>query len=95
MTGIGLLEFAILVVCIRAVQQVTVAFLKRRRADPDRDLAALAERLARLEDVAHASAIEVERIGEGQRFLTNALTERLRDAAPERHTTPRSMTPPD
>jgi hypothetical protein len=42
MTGIGLLTFGICVLCIRAVQQVTVAFLKRRRADLYRDLAALA-----------------------------------------------------
>jgi hypothetical protein len=37
--------------------------------------AALDERLARIEQVIEATAIEVERIGEGQRFVTRLLTE--------------------
>jgi hypothetical protein len=36
----------------------------------------LAERLERIERGVDATAIEVERIGEGQRFLTRALGER-------------------
>ena len=35
----------------------------------------ITERLARLEQSADATALEVERIGEGQRFLTRILTE--------------------
>lgn len=84
MTGLGLLEFVILALCIRAVQQVAVALIKRRRTDSEREQAALAERLARLEQAVDASAVEIERIGEGQRFLTSALTERLGDAARNR-----------
>lgn len=76
MGGLGLLEFAIIVVVIRAVQQVVVTFLKRRPADSGNDVAALAERLERLEQAVDASAVEIERIGEGQRFLTSALTQR-------------------
>jgi hypothetical protein len=37
--------------------------------------AALDERLARIEQSVEATAIEVERIGEGQRFVTRLLTE--------------------
>jgi len=37
--------------------------------------AALDERLARIEQVIEATAVEVERIGEGQRFVTRLLTE--------------------
>ncbi len=35
----------------------------------------IAERLGRLEQAAEATALEVERIGEGQRFLTRLFTE--------------------
>jgi hypothetical protein len=34
-------------------------------------------RLARVEHAVEAIAVEVERVGEGQRFLTKVLTERL------------------
>lgn len=40
----------------------------------------LADRMSRMENVVEATSIEVERIGEGQRFLTNLLTEKA--AAP-------------
>jgi len=36
----------------------------------------LADRLSRMENAVEATSIEVERIGEGQRFLTNLLTEK-------------------
>jgi hypothetical protein len=35
----------------------------------------LAERLSRMEQAVEATAVEVERIGEGQRFLTRLFTE--------------------
>lgn len=35
----------------------------------------IGERLGRMEQVAEATAIEVERIGEGQRFLTRLFTD--------------------
>lgn len=40
----------------------------------------LADRLSRMENAVEATSLEVERIGEGQRFLTNLLTEKA--AAP-------------
>ena len=36
----------------------------------------LADRLSRMENAVEATSLEVERIGEGQRFLTNLLTEK-------------------
>jgi hypothetical protein len=42
----------------------------------------LADRLSRMENAVEATSLEVERIGEGQRFLTNLLTERAGQALP-------------
>jgi hypothetical protein len=42
----------------------------------DDSLARLDERIARFEQAMDAIAVEVERIGEGQRFLTRLLAER-------------------
>ena len=51
-----------------------------RRAGPSvssRELAESNERMRRLEQSVEAIAIEIERISEGQRFLTRTLTEPL------------------
>jgi hypothetical protein len=48
----------------------------RRTPSPNAPIpVALDERLARMEQIIEATAIEVERIGEGQRFVTRLLTE--------------------
>lgn len=59
---------------------ISVAFARRIWR---RNVAAVAEfprelmdRLGRLEQTGEATAIEIERIGEGQRFVTRLLTER-------------------
>jgi hypothetical protein len=44
----------------------------------------LEQRLVAIEQAVQAIAVEVERLGEGQRFATRLLTERLPDAAPKR-----------
>jgi hypothetical protein len=52
---------------------------RRRGALPPADATVLDEinaRLMRLEQVADSTAVEIERIGEGQRFTTKVLTER-------------------
>ena len=46
------------------------------------------ERLLRIEQAVDAIAVEVERISEGQRFLTKLQTERADRALPSRHPTP-------
>ncbi|HWG53480.1 MAG TPA: hypothetical protein VN677_09285 [Gemmatimonadaceae bacterium] len=53
--------------------------LKRR---PAPDTTALDERMARIEQIVEATAIEVERISEGQRFTTKLLSERQPVAMP-------------
>jgi hypothetical protein len=47
-------------------------------------------RLARLEQAVEAIAVEVERIGEGQRFATKLLSERIADPVAKRATPPES-----
>jgi hypothetical protein len=56
-----------------------------------RDDAALALRLERIEQIVDATAIEVERVAEGQRYVTRALAEQTAPRHPEpRHPEPRS-----
>lgn len=47
-----------------------------RRSDPDSDV-----RLARMEAAIDAMAVEIERISEGQRFVTKLLSERVERVA--------------
>ena len=49
-----------------------MAQLERGRFDPDPEVAA---RLARMEQAIDSIAVEMERIGEGQRFLTKVLSD--------------------
>ncbi|HEY8164262.1 MAG TPA: hypothetical protein VIF83_01790 [Gemmatimonadaceae bacterium] len=53
---------------------------KMANVSPPADLRAIDERLTRMEQSIDAMAIEMERVGEGQRFVTKLLAER----APER-----------
>lgn len=60
-----------------AVTKIALALIARRKVlDLQLDRAALEERLARIEAAVESTAIEVERIGEGQRFTTRLLQER-------------------
>ena len=49
------------------------------------------DRMENLEVAVDAMAVELERIGEGQRFVTKLLTERPRDASPSRSPQPGSV----
>ena len=65
---------------------VTSWFKWRRKALPAGSdlgprLDQIAERLARLENAVDATALEIERISEGQRFTTKLLAERSTGAA--------------
>jgi hypothetical protein len=55
-----------------------MAGLSASKRTPDAD-----DRLTRLEQAVDAIAVEMERVGEGQRFLTKILAERVPDAARE------------
>ncbi len=51
-------------------------FFGRRKRAPQSELPESPARLERLENAVDAMAIELERIGEGQRFVTKLLAER-------------------
>lgn len=74
-----LLVFAGLMAVLGSVTKIILTVLDRRRIAPSRlavTLEEISERLARLEQAADATALEVERISEGQRFTTKLLAER-------------------
>jgi hypothetical protein len=70
-----LLSFVGAMAALAATTKVILTWIKRPRAQgalpPE-----LTERLDRIERAVDVTALEVERIGEGQRFLTRALGER-------------------
>jgi hypothetical protein len=72
------LLFAGLMATLACVTKVILTVLNRRRlGDASAPmLGEIAQRLARLEQAVDATAIEVERIAEGQRFTTKLLAER-------------------
>lgn len=88
----GMLIFFFSVATLISVTTLLRAWLQRPRRNNalERDLD---ERLARIEHAVEAAAIEVERIGESQRFLTRTLAERpthlpVPPSSAERITTP-------
>lgn len=73
------LVFCGLMATLGVLSKVVLTLIQRRRGTPgaeQRTLEEISARLARLEQVAEATALEVERIGEGQRFTTRLLGER-------------------
>ena len=71
--------------CLTRIILSVVGIVHRRRALPENLTARLdeiAERLTRLEHSTDATALEVERISEGQRFTTKLLSDRAQAAAP-------------
>lgn len=76
-----ILVFFGLMATLGAVTAVVLAFVRRRGATPiasQQTLDEIAARVTRIEQLAESTAIEVERIGEGQRFTTKLLSERGR-----------------
>ena len=79
---------------------ITVLLLRRRSAESGAALDASTpdelpdDRLSSLERSVDAVAIEVERIGEGQRFMTKVLTERDPARAPDKASNPEEQPPP-
>ena len=56
--------------------RIIIRWLDRKRVAPSPDLHALEDRLTRIEQIVESTAIEVERVAEGQRFTTKVLVER-------------------
>lgn len=74
-----ILFFLGMMATLGVVAKIVLALIQRRRGNPQleqRTLDEIATRLARLEQLAESTALEVERIGEGQRFTTKLLGER-------------------
>ena len=75
----------IAVVCVTSIGALTGigiavhAYLRRARRGTTQRLPQDDDRLQRLEHAVDAIAIEVERISEGQRFLTKLQTDRVED----------------
>ena len=73
-----ILVFSGLMATLGVLAKVVLAFVQRRRSPEleQRTLEEIASRITRLEQLAESTALEVERIGEGQRFTTKLLGER-------------------
>ncbi len=75
-----ILVFIGLMALLGTFAKISLALINRRRGGlPAADAKALQEisdRLTHLEQVADSTAVEIERIGEGQRFTTKLLGER-------------------
>jgi hypothetical protein len=79
-----LLVFAGLMATLGSLTKIVLALAQRRKGVPDALPAALNEisqRLAHLEQAVDTTALEVERIAEGQRFTTRLLADRNPSAA--------------
>jgi hypothetical protein len=83
MTGNESIQLA-LIVCVLAPLAIAAAIIAIRRAlrPPATQVPReVSDRLARIEQSIEAVAVEVERIGEGQRFVTQLMSDRAHRAA--------------
>jgi hypothetical protein len=86
-----IMTFVGLVIGIGCLTKIIVVWLHRRRPGTD-GVEDLAQRLARIEQIVDTTAVEVERISEGQRFTSRLLAER-RPVAGEIPRPPGPITP--
>ncbi len=77
-----ILTFAGLMILLGVTSKLVFALLNRRKGLPDPRLAQtledISQRLTRLEQAVDSTALEVERIAEGQRFTTKLLADKER-----------------
>ena len=78
---VDILTFIGLMALLGTLGRITLSLINRRRgglpaADP-KLLDEINARLAHLEQVTDSTAVEIERIGEGQRFTTKLMSERI------------------
>jgi hypothetical protein len=64
---------------IRAVTTIVEKLIERSKPVQPRGLQELSEKVDRISQAIEATALEVERIGESQRFLTRVLSEKTPD----------------
>jgi hypothetical protein len=72
--AIGGFFFTVIVLALGV--PLVLSYTRRRNLEPPKQQLADAARLARIETAIEAMAVEVERISEGQRFVTKLLAER-------------------
>ena len=77
----AILFFAFSMTALITVARLITRYMEFRRR-PALDTTALEERMARIEQIVEATSIEVERISEGQRFVTRILAERPEPVTP-------------
>ena len=73
---------------VALIAAVVVRLMDRRGDGDPRRLQRLEERVARLEGTVESMASEMERLGEGQRFMTKLLAERPQGVSREGSTEP-------
>ena len=61
---------------IQSITRITIAMLEKKKSVPPPALEQIAEKVERISQAVEATAIEVERIGEAQRFLTRVLSDK-------------------
>lgn len=59
---------------IQAFTKITLSLIERKKSASPRALEEVAQNVERINQAVDAIAVEVERIGESQRFLTRVLT---------------------
>jgi len=78
---IDVLVFAGLMSLLGTIAKIALSLINRRRggvtAGDPKVLDEISARLARLEQITESTAVEIERIGEGQRFTTKLLGDRV------------------
>jgi len=90
-----LLTAAFAFATLGAVTKIALTLIGRKRAPAElpANRAAFEERLSHIEAIVEATALEVERIGEGQRFTTKLLQERALPAGAPPRAPGQSVTP--
>jgi len=91
-TFLATLLFLFSSMALFATYRLIVRWFDRKRVSQNPDLHALDERLTRIEQIVEATAIEVERVAEGQRFTTKVLVERAGEL-PQPRSPGRAITP--
>ncbi len=65
--------FVLGLIGIQSVTRITLGLIERKKSAPPHALEEIAEQVERISQAVDATALEVERIGESQRFLTRVL----------------------
>jgi hypothetical protein len=82
---VEVLVFLGLMATLGAITKIALAFIHRRRLTQDpapQAIERLTQQITQLQHSVDAAAVEIERLGEGQRFTTKLLSDRASSPAP-------------